>query len=101
MPSITILPEGRKIDATEGSILLEALLGAGAGLEHRCGGNLRCGTCHVFIQEGRKSVSRTSPGENALLDATPGVGSKSRMACQVELGTEDIVVELLTFASGR
>lgn len=101
MPSITILPEGKKIDATEGSILLEALLGAGAGLAHRCGGNLSCGTCHVFIQEGKKSVSRTSGGENALLDSIPGVGSKSRLACQVKLGAEDIVVELLTFASGR
>jgi len=30
-----------------------------------------------------------------------GVGSKSRLACQVVIGSENIVVELLTFASGR
>ena len=101
MPTITILPEGKNVEATEGSVLLEALLGAGAGLQHRCGGNLRCGTCHIFIHDGRKTVSRIAPEENALLDSTPGVGPKSRMACQVKLGTENVTVEILSFASGR
>jgi 2Fe-2S ferredoxin len=100
MPSITILPQGNVVQAAEGSSLLEALLSAGAALAHRCGGNLSCGSCHIFIQEGKKSVSRASAGENALLDSIPGVGSKSRLACQVRLGAEDIKVELLGFSSG-
>ncbi len=101
MPSITILPEGKTVEAAEGSVLLDSLLAAGVGIAHRCGGSLACGTCHIFIQEGRKSVSKIAPGENALLDSIPGVGSKSRLACQVKVGSENITVELLTFTSGR
>lgn len=100
MPKLTILPSGRTIDAAPGAGLRDVLVGAGAGLLHRCGGNLKCGTCHVFLHEGRKTVGRIEPGENALLDSIPGVGSKSRLACQVKLGTEDLTVEILGFASG-
>jgi ferredoxin, 2Fe-2S len=100
MPTITVLPEGKTIQATEGTKLLQALLAAGANLSHRCNGNLSCGTCHIFIHDGRKTVSRIAPGENAMLDSIPGVGSKSRLACQVTIGADDLSVELLGFASG-
>lgn len=101
MPNLTILPKGDVVAFTEGASLLALLREAGAPVGSRCGGNLSCGSCHVFVQEGRKSVSRTGPGENALLDGIPGVGSKSRLACQVRLGAEDVSVELLSFSSGR
>jgi 2Fe-2S ferredoxin len=38
--------------------------------------------------------------ENERLDSIIGIGSKSRLACQVQLGTENVTVELLTFGSG-
>jgi len=101
MPQITILPENKTIDAAEGTILLQALLGAGAAIQHKCGGNAKCGSCHFYLQEGKKTVNRISSTENAMLDSIVGVGSKSRLACQVVIGSENIVVELLTFASGR
>lgn len=100
MPVVTILPQKSTVEAAAGTTLLQAVLAAGIALTHRCNGNLGCGTCHVFLQEGRKSVSRIAPGENALLDSIPGVGSKSRLACQTLLGEEDVTVELLGFASG-
>lgn len=66
-----------------------------------CGGNAKCGTCHLFVQEGRKGVSKVTKEENERLDTIVGVGSKSRLACQAKvLGTENIKVELLSFASG-
>jgi 2Fe-2S ferredoxin len=34
------------------------------------------------------------------LDATIGVGTKSRLACQARMGQEDVTVEILGFASG-
>jgi ferredoxin, 2Fe-2S len=53
------------------------------------------------VQEGRKGVSKVTKEENEKLDTIVGVGSKSRLACQVKvLGTENIKVELLSFASG-
>jgi 2Fe-2S ferredoxin len=54
----------------------------------------------LFVIEGRKSISRISPTENAKLDSIVGVGSKSRLACQAVLGEEPVKVELLDALSG-
>jgi 2Fe-2S ferredoxin len=100
MPTLTILPQNKTVSVEAGVTLLNAILGAGISLAHRCGGGSSCGSCHLFVQEGRKSVSKLTPGENSLLDSIVGVGSKSRLACQTKLGTEDVTVELLGFKSG-
>lgn len=101
MPNLTILPAGKTIIAEAGSSLLEAILAAGERITHNCDGNVDCGTCHVFVHEGRKGLSKMQRSENAKLDSIVGVGSKSRLACQAMLGSEDVTVELLGFASGR
>lgn len=100
MTTITLQPNGLVFDAPAGTTLLQALLGAGQQLDIKCNGNASCGNCHVFIHEGRKGVSRTTPAENAKLDAMVGIGSKSRLACQVVLGTDPIVIELPGALSG-
>ncbi len=101
MSTVTILPSGKTIDAEVGKSLLEVLLAAGEKLKHECDGNAECGSCHLFVQAGRKSVSRVQGIENQKLDTMVGVGSKSRLACQARIiGDEDITIELLGFASG-
>ncbi|MQP67886.1 2Fe-2S iron-sulfur cluster binding domain-containing protein [Niveispirillum sp. SYP-B3756] len=101
MSLVTIMPSGKTIDATEGMTLLAAILAADETLTHKCNGNASCGTCHVFVHEGRKGLTRVAREENEKLDSIVGVGSKSRLACQAKvLGTEPIKVELLGFASG-
>lgn len=100
MPMLTILPSGKKLEAAEGAILLEAILAAEDSFTHKCGGKAECGSCHVFIHDGRKSVSKIQRIENERLDTLVGVGSKSRLACQTILGNEDVTVELLGFGSG-
>ncbi|HET6377104.1 MAG TPA: 2Fe-2S iron-sulfur cluster-binding protein [Methylocella sp.] len=101
MPLITILPSGKTIEAAEGMTLLAAILAAEEDLGHKCDGNASCGTCHLFVHEGRKGLSKVGREENEKLDTIVGVGSKSRLACQAKiLGTENIKVELLSFSSG-
>lgn len=100
MPTLTIMPSGKTIEANEGASVLETLLGAGEPIGHKCDGKAECGTCHIYVQEGRKGISRISPEENARLDMIVGVGSKSRLACQARLGTDDATIELLGFSSG-
>jgi ferredoxin, 2Fe-2S len=100
MPVVTILPSGKTIIATEGSRLLDALVSSGETIQHKCDGKAECGSCHIFVQEGRKSVSRIQRPEHEKLDSIIGVGSKSRLACQVMLGNENVSVELLGFSSG-
>ena len=77
------------------------MLGAEVAIPHKCEGKAKCGSCHIFVQEGRKGLSKIGREENERLDAIVGVGSKSRLACQsIVLGTENIKIELLDFGSG-
>ena len=101
MTTVTILPSGKTVDAAEGATLLEIILSSGEEINHKCEGKAECGSCHIFIQEGRKGLSKIAREENEKLDSIVGVGSKSRLACQTKiLGTENIKVELLGFGSG-
>jgi 2Fe-2S ferredoxin len=97
---LTITPSGKTIQSAEGTSILEALLAAGESIGSKCGGKADCGSCHIFVHEGRKSLSKIQRAENEKLDAIVGVGSKSRLACQARLGNEDVTVELLGFGSG-
>lgn len=101
MSTLTIMPSGKTIEAKEGASLLELILAAGENIMHKCDGNAQCGSCHIYLQAGKKSVSRIQAAENERLDTIVGIGSKSRLACQAKItGEEDITVELLGFASG-
>lgn len=100
MPVVSIQPSGRTITAAEGSRLLDVLKNTGDIIQTKCDGLAQCGDCHIYIQEGRKSVSKIQRTENEKLDTIIGVGSKSRLACQVVLGNENISIELLGFSSG-
>lgn len=97
MPVLTVMPAGTRIEAAAGATILQALLGAGVPVSGKCDGKAQCGECHLFVQEGRKSLSRIQPTENGKLDTMVGVGSKSRLACQAVLGEEPVTVELLSF----
>jgi 2Fe-2S ferredoxin len=95
MPTLTINPSGKTVPSTEGMSILEAVLAAGVKMPHKCEGKAECGSCHIFVVEGRKTLSKTQRAENERLDAIVGVSSNSRLACQAKLGTENVTVELL------
>jgi 2Fe-2S ferredoxin len=100
MPTVKILPSGKTVEAATGSRLLDVILAAGEKIVSKCGGEAQCGQCHVYVQEGKKSLSRTTRAENEKLDTLVGIGSKSRLSCQALLGAENVTVELLGFDSG-
>ncbi len=100
MPMLTILPSGKTLSVAEGSTILEALLAADAGINPKCGGKAQCASCHIFVHDGRKSITKVQREENERLDQIVGVGSKSRLACQARFGAEDVTVEILGFSSG-
>lgn len=101
MSTLTINPDATTTEVAAGTNLLQAILAAGGRIVSKCGGDAKCGACHVFVTEGRKGLSRLTAAENAKLDTLVGVGSKSRLACQATLlGTEAVTVELLGALSG-
>jgi 2Fe-2S ferredoxin len=95
MPILTIKATGKTVEAAEGISILQALLAAGEAIAHKCEGKAECGSCHIFVHEGRKGLSKIQRLENEKLDTIVGVGSGSRLACQAKLGTDNITVELL------
>ena len=50
-------------DGEPGSIL-DILLGHGIVLEHACGGNCACTTCHVIVTEGMQQLSENEEEED-------------------------------------
>jgi ferredoxin, 2Fe-2S len=97
MSTLTIQPSGQQVQATAGASVLATLLSNNIEIAHKCDGKAECGSCHIYVLEGRKSVSKIQRAENEKLDTIVGVGSKSRLACQVVLGDEDVTIELLSF----
>jgi 2Fe-2S ferredoxin len=97
MSLVTVMPSGKTFEAAEGMTLLAVILATDPDFVHKCGGNAKCGSCHISLVEGRKGVSKIGKEENELLDTTVGVGSKSRFACQAKvLGTENIKIEYVS-----
>ncbi len=100
MPTLTILPAGNSIEVATGTSILLALLGAEEKIMHKCDGKAECGSCHIYVHEGRKTISKLQRVENERLDTIIGIGSKSRLACQSIMGAENVTIELLGFGSG-
>ncbi|WP_437875281.1 2Fe-2S iron-sulfur cluster-binding protein [Sorangium sp. So ce513] len=100
MPKVTVLPSGKSVEVAPGSTLLAAITASSESFATKCTSGACSGECHVFVHDGRRSLSKTKREEHAKLDTIVGVGSKSRLACQALLGEEDVSVELLSFASG-
>jgi 2Fe-2S ferredoxin len=68
-------------DGRPGSIL-DVLLAHGVLLEHACGGNCACTTCHVVVKSGFEKLSEAEENELDLLDKAPGLTPTSRLGCQ-------------------
>jgi ferredoxin, 2Fe-2S len=101
MPLLTIMPLARTVNVAEGSTILDGLVAANAMDKPKCSDKAECGACHVFVQEGRKTLSKMERIENERLDSMIGVGWKSRLGCLAKFGAGDVTIELLNFASGR
>jgi len=80
-------------DGKPGSIL-DVLLANDVHLEHACGGNCACTTCHVIVKQGFNRLSEAEESEEDLLDKAPGLTPTSRLGCQavIEDPNAEIVV---------
>jgi ferredoxin, 2Fe-2S len=103
VPKITFLPSGvsrefaahtlpYKEHGKPGSIL-DCALNFGVHIEHTCGGNCACTTCHVIIRAGEKNLSPMDDFEADRLDMAQGLTLHSRLACQAVV-RGDVVVEI-------
>src|SRR5215468_2410300 len=79
-------------DGKPGS-LLDIALKHHVKLEHNCGGNCACTTCHVIVREGAENLSEMHEDEEDKLDQAPGLTPYSRLGCQAVV-RGDVTVEI-------
>ncbi len=99
---VTFLPLNRTVEfetlpylrhGKPGSIL-DVALNFGIPLEHSCGGNCACTTCHVIVRQGEENLSEMEDDEADRLGLASGVTLHSRLACQAVV-RGDVTVEVL------
>lgn len=101
MANLTFLPQNRAVAAHEGDTVLDAALHHGIPLEHECGGNCACTTCHVIVLEGGENLSPMEEVEADRLSTAEGLTPTSRLACQAILRGGDVIVLLPSDPASR
>ena len=70
-------------------------LNFGVHLDHACGGNCACTTCHVWVKEGAELVSEMEDDEADKLDMAADLQLNSRLGCQAVIKKPGkVVVEI-------
>ena len=102
MPKVTI--DGKTVEFESGKLpyhdhgkpesILDVCLNFGIHLEHACGGNCACTTCHVIVTKGGENLSEIDEDEEGdRLQMAPGLTLKSRLGCQC-IVEGDVEVEI-------
>ncbi|MFQ5498935.1 MAG: 2Fe-2S iron-sulfur cluster-binding protein [Candidatus Zixiibacteriota bacterium] len=93
MPKILFLPQDVEIDVEEGAVILDAALDNNIRIDHNCGGNCACSTCHVILEKGFESLEPMTEDEEDMLDEADDLTETSRLACQCRIKS-DLVVRI-------
>jgi 2Fe-2S ferredoxin len=95
---ITFVPEKGKLPYFEHGkpeSILDIALNFGVHLDHACGGNCACTTCHVIVKEGKSLLSEMDDDEADRLDTAAGLTLHSRLGCQAQITKPgEVVVEI-------
>jgi len=95
MPRIVfqMASEELTFDVGRDTTILDVALDHDIELDHNCGGNCACTTCHVIVQKGMDNLSPMQEDEEDRLDTAEGLTLTSRLACQARI-LGDVVVEI-------
>jgi 2Fe-2S ferredoxin len=102
---VTFLPEGKTVEFENGKLpykdhgkpqsILDVALNNNIFLDHACGGNCACTTCHVWVKEGKEALSEMDEDEADRLDMAADLQLNSRLGCQVVIEKPgNVVVEI-------
>lgn len=93
MPKILFMPKGIEVEVPEGTPILDAALDNNIHIDHNCGGNCACSTCHIIVESGFDELNEITEDEEDMLDEAEGLTETSRLACQV-MAKKDIIVRI-------
>ena len=103
MPKVTFEPSGESFEFEHGKLpygehgkpesLLDIAMHFNFHLDHACGGNNACTTCHVIVKKGMQNLSEMDDDEADRVETAADVQLNSRLGCQAVV-TGDVVVEI-------
>ncbi len=89
---VTFQPEGRTVEFEFGTMpydhhgrpmsFLDVAENHDIFLDHACGGNCACTTCHVWVEAGAQGISEPEDDELDRLDMAADQQLNSRLGCQ-------------------
>jgi ferredoxin, 2Fe-2S len=102
---LVFLPSGQSVEFEHGRLeyqehgrrqsILDVALNFGVHLEHACGGNCACTTCHVVVKKGKELLNEMDDDEADRLDMAADLQLDSRLGCQAIIEKPgEIVVEI-------
>jgi len=102
---VTFLPDNRTLQFEHGKLpyqdhgkpesILDVALNFGLHLDHACGGNCACTTCHVVVKKGKELLSEMDDEEADRLDMAADLQLNSRLGCQAVIQKPgEVVVEI-------
>jgi len=102
---LTFLPENKTYEFEHGKLpyqehgkpesILDIAMNCGLHLEHACGGNCACTTCHVVVKKGKELLSAMDDDEADRLDMAADLQLNSRLGCQAVIEKPgEVVVEI-------
>jgi 2Fe-2S ferredoxin len=105
MVRITFLPEGKTVEFEHGKLdykdhgkpesILDIAINHDVFLDHACGGNCACTTCHVWVKQGAENLTEMDDDEADRLDMAADLQLNSRLGCQAQIAKPgEVVVEI-------
>ena len=85
---INFVNENREVEAELGDSILDVAEKHDIDLDHACGGNCSCSTCHIYIEAGMECLSAMEEDEDALLETADSRDDSSRLSCQARIVRE-------------
>jgi ferredoxin, 2Fe-2S len=89
---VTFQPEGKTVEFEFGTMpyddhgkpmsFLDVAENFDIFLDHACGGNCACTTCHVWVKKGAQGISEAEDDELDKLDTAADLQLDSRLGCQ-------------------
>ncbi|MDF1853867.1 2Fe-2S iron-sulfur cluster-binding protein [Pseudooceanicola sp.] len=86
-----------EIEVAEGTSVMEGAVQNGIqGIDGDCGGACACATCHIQVpDQWLAMLEPQSDMELSMLDFAEGVGSNSRLGCQISVSSALDGIEVL------
>jgi 2Fe-2S ferredoxin len=102
---ITFLPDNRTFEFEPGRLpydghgkpqsILDIALNFNFHLEHACGGNCACTTCHIVVKKGKELLNEMDDEEADRLDMAADLQLNSRLGCQAVIEKPgEVIVEI-------